>query len=204
MSNLSTSFIQASPAPTGQRLAVPHAILGMVIFVICEIMFFGGLISAYLVGSAAAIDSGQAWPPTNQPRLPVEATAFNTFVLLLSGWFMYRTSVTQRQPEGMAKTKKLLACTIGLGTFFVLFQGYEWIRLIDYGLTIGSSNFGSFFYLIVGAHALHVVAALGALVFVYTQLKQNRLTEGALGAARIFWYFVVGLWPILYILVYLV
>ena len=76
--------------------------------------------------------------------------------------------------------------------------------MIDYGLTIGSSNFGSFFYLIVGAHALHVVAALGALVFVFTQLKQNRLTEGALGAARIFWYFVVGLWPILYILVYLV
>mgnify|MGYP002842460288 CR=1 FL=1 len=65
------------------------------------------------------------------------------------------------------------------------------------------STYGSLFYLIIGAHALHVMIALGVLLFVYTRLKQGRLTNGAFGAARVFWHFVVGLWPVLYILVYL-
>ena len=203
MSDLSASFIQTSPTPDGRRLAISNAVLGMLIFVVCEIMFFGGLISAYLVGKAAALDKGGTWPPADQPRLPIWSTAFNTAVLLISGWFMSRTSITQHQPEGKDATQKLLAIAIGLGSFFVLFQGYEWMRLIDFGLTIQSSTYGSFFYIIVGAHALHVIMALGVLFYVHTLLKQGRLTDGALGAARIFWYFVVGLWPVLYVTVYL-
>ncbi|MDP7743878.1 MAG: cytochrome c oxidase subunit 3, partial [Lentisphaeria bacterium] len=75
--------IAHSTGGAGSGNGVSHAALGMIIFVVCEIMFFGGLVSAYLVGSA-----GQDWPPTGQPRLPVWTTAFNTVVLLLSGWFM--------------------------------------------------------------------------------------------------------------------
>ena len=202
MSDLTASFIQPSPSSTGERTVVPNAILGMLIFVVCEIMFFGGLISAYLVGKAAALDAGGAWPPAGQPRLPIGSTAFNTFVLLISGWFMSRTSITQRQPEGKGATRKLLAAAIGLGAFFVVFQGYEWTRLIQFGLTMQSSTYGGFFYLIVGTHALHVIVALTALIYAYIQLKNDRLTSGVLGASRIFWYFVVGLWPVLYVTVY--
>ena len=175
----------------------------MLLFVVCEIMFFGGLISAYLVGKAAALDAGGTWPPADQPRLPIGSTAFNTGVLLLSGWLMARTSKTQREPQGKGATLKLLAVAIGLGGFFVVFQGYEWARLIQFGLTMQSSTYGSFFYLIVGTHALHVIVALAALIYAYIQLNNDRLTSGVLGASRIFWYFVVGLWPVLYVTVYL-
>ena len=192
------SFIATSPTPPGRRLVLSHAVLGMLLFVICEIMFFSGLISAYLVGHA-----GQSWPPPDQPRLPVWTTAFNTVVLLLSGWFVYRTSLAQRRSLGFTAVRNSLLTAFGLGAFFVLFQGFEWIRLIRYGLTMQSSIYGSFFYLIVGIHAIHALAGLCVLFCVLRKLIRKQLTAGFLDAARIFWYFVVGLWPILYILVYL-
>jgi cytochrome c oxidase subunit 3 len=61
---------------------MPHGLFGMAIFVISEIMFFAGMISAFLIVKAAAT----SWPPLDQPRLPVEETAINTLALLASGF----------------------------------------------------------------------------------------------------------------------
>ncbi len=77
-------------------------------------------------------------------------------------------------------------------------QGYEWVRLIGFGLTTTSSIYGGFFYLIVGAHALHVLAGLTFLAAVFW-LCRSRAT---VVAASIYWFFVVGLWPVLDGLVY--
>ena len=90
-----------------------------------------------------------------------------------------------------------------LGAFFVGFQGVEWFALLAQGLTLQSSTYGAFFYLIVGMHAAHAIVALGALVWAWMMLKRDRLTKVAFWSVQIFWYFVVGLWPILYWLVYL-
>ena len=65
------------------------------------------------------------------------------------------------------------------------------------------STYASFFYLIVGAHALHAVVGLGALGRIWLLLRAGRLEPGTFQAVSLFWYFVVGLWPILYLLVYL-
>ena len=90
-----------------------------------------------------------------------------------------------------------------LGAFFVVFQGLEWAALIRDGLTLTSSSLGSFFYLIVGMHAAHAVVALGVLVFTWVRLRRGWLASSQLAVAEVFWYFVVGLWPILYLVVYL-
>ena len=55
----------------------------MIIFVVAEIMFFAALMSAHTIARATVL--GGVWPPAGQPRLPVERTAFNTAILLLSG-----------------------------------------------------------------------------------------------------------------------
>ena len=185
--------IAHSTGGAGSGNGVSHAALGMIIFVVCEIMFFGGLVSAYLVGSA-----GQDWPPTGQPRLPVWTTAFNTVVLLLSGWFMHK--ITSAHKAGMVRK---LGVAILLGLFFVGFQGVEWTRLVVHGLTMSSSIYGSFFYLIIGTHAVHALAALCLLACVFYKARHGTLTRGMFEASRIFWLFVVGLWPVLYVLVYL-
>ena len=79
------------------------------------------------------------------------------------------------------KVKLPLLAAIALGTFFVAFQGYEWVQLIGEGLTLTSSTHGGFFYLIVGAHGMHALAALVALYFVYRGLSTGKLGSGLFG-----------------------
>ena len=55
-----------------------------------------------------------------------------------------------------------------------------------------SSTLGSFFYLIVGLHALHAVVALGLLVATWRRLRSGFLASSQLATAEVFWYFVVG------------
>ncbi len=177
---------------------LPSAVLGMLIFVMCETMLFAGLISAFTIVRTSALG---AWPPPGQPRLPLEETAINTAALLLSGVLLYLAHRAFRREPGSARRPLLIS--IGLGAFFVIFQGFEWAALLREGLTLTSSNHGSFFYLIVGMHALHAVAALIVLVYVWDRLRRSRPISSLFYGAQVFWYFVVGLWPILYLRVYL-
>ena len=184
-------------AESDRRPLVPNGVLGMLIFVFTEVMLFAGLISAFTIVRAGAV----VWPPPGQPRLPVENTALNTAALLLSGVMLWRArSVFRPNP---ARALRPLLASVLLGAFFVAFQGAEWVALVREGLTLTSSVLGSFFYLIVGLHALHAVVALGVLVFVYDRLRRGWLSSTRLAAAEVFWYFVVGIWPLLYLVVYL-
>ena len=177
---------------------VSNAVLGMLIFIMVEAMLFAGLVSAFMIVKTSALGG---WPPPGQARLPVEETAFNTVALLISGSLLYAAHrAFERAPENAGTP---LLVSILLGAFFVIFQGVEWVALIREGLTLTSSTHGGFFYLIVGMHALHAIAALGVLAYVWLLLRQTRLAPPTFHAAQVFWYFVVALWPILYIQVYL-
>ena len=131
----------------------------MIIFVVAEIMFFAALMSAHTIARATV--PGGVWPPAGQPRLPVERTAFNTAILLLSGVLLFVAS--RRARDGYEKALSYLAGAIATGIAFVLLQGVEWVALLREGLTMTSSAHGAFFYLIVGAHALHAVVAIAVL-----------------------------------------
>ena len=182
-----------------RRQLVSSSIFATVILIMTEVMFFAALISAYMI-----IRSGsEEWPPWGQPRLPVFATALNSLALLASAFCLHRSvKVFSSQAP---RSKHLLALTIALGTVFVSVQGYEWVQLISFGLTITSSTYGGVFYLIIGAHGLHVIGGLLALFACLKRLNSTsqQLTIDNLRAAQIFWYFVVGVWPVLYTLVYL-
>ena len=86
-------------------------------------------------------------------------------------------------------------------------QGYEWARLISYGLHVTSGAYGATFYTLIGLHAAHVI---GALVWLLAARciwpRDGRFLDGRAGVLRacaIYWHFVVALWPILYVAVYL-
>ena len=176
---------------------VPSSVLGMLMFVVTEVMFFAGLISAFLIARASA----PLWPPYGQPRLPLEETALNTAALQASGLLLILARRSFQRDRD--RTRTLLIASIALGAFFVFFQGLEWVALIGQGLTLTSSTLGSFFYLIIGLHALHAVAALWLLVVTLRRLQRGWLASSQLATAEVFWYFVVGVWPILYLTVYL-
>jgi heme/copper-type cytochrome/quinol oxidase subunit 3 len=187
------------PLVAGERPTpvVPSGVLGMLTFAVAEAMLFAGLVSAFTIIRASAV----VWPPRDQPRLPVEETALNTAALLVSGVLLFLAQRALRRDRAAAA--RLLLISLLLGVFFVTFQGAEWVRLIGQGLTLTSSSLGSFFYLIIGLHALHAVAAVALLACAWLGLRRGGLASSQLATAAVFWYFVVGVWPVLYYRIYL-
>lgn len=173
------------------------------LFLICgEVMFFGGLVSAYLVLRVTAA----VWPPPLQPRLPVGVTAVNTLVLFASSVAMAAALQALHRGDPRALVRRLgLAAALGAG--FLLVQGYEWVRLVSFGLTLSSDAYGTTFYSLIGAHAAHVLGALVWVAVVALLAARGRFTDGRTGALRacaIYWHFVVALWPVLFVTVYLI
>ncbi len=186
--------------PTARSTAVSSPVLGMLIFLGAEAMFFAGLVSAFIVLRSSA----GPWPPPDQPRLPIEITAVNTLVLLLSALTM-RQAVAARRAGRRSQLARWLALTAVLGATFLAVQGVEWFRLVRHGLQVGRGVYGSLFVAVIGTHALHVLG--GVLVVFATALAAHRLRpilrEDLILPGALYWWFVVGVWPVLYVLVYL-
>ena len=183
--------------PQRSKILIPSGVMGMLLFVFTEVMLFAGLISAHTIVKAAANE----WPPAGQPRLPFAETMVNTAALLASGVFLVFAHVAWRKNPKLAKLPMLFATL--LGAFFVIFQGREWAAMLAQGLTLQSSPYGSFFYTIVGIHALHAIGAICAMTWAWFRLHRGRLTLGQFSTVEVFWYFVVLVWPMIYFRVYL-
>lgn len=176
------------------KKGIPSPVLGILIFVVGELMFFSALISTRVVIKASA---GIFAPPENV-KLPVLMTGFNTAVLLLSGILMIAAGFK----HGSERSKTLYALAIATGGFFLGVQGYEWFNLLKFGMTMTSGIFGATFYLIIGCHALHAFAALFVMIWYYRAYSKNRFGKEGMLALQIYWLFVVLIWPVLYSLVY--
>ncbi|MFZ5478466.1 MAG: cytochrome c oxidase subunit 3 [Myxococcota bacterium] len=188
---LDRDFRVVHPRPRTRTPVIPSEIFATLVFVFTEVMFFSGFVSAHSITRA----NWPMWPPPGQPRLPVEATAFNTAVLVTSGVLVYLA--------GKRRSTGLLTGGVIAGAWFLLAQGWEWVGLVREGLTFWSSNHGAFFYLIVGMHGMHVAIGLGVLAWLRLRLGKGSLGDHAFTAGRLYWYFVVLLWPVLYWRVYL-
>ena len=196
----STAYeMEQRPDPVRRPKLIADGVMGMLLFVFAEIMMFAGLISAHAIVRSQA--AGEMWPPYGQPRLPVQETAVNTAALLVSGIVLVLAHLAFKKEAARARVPMLIALLLGL--FFVGSQGAEWVALLGEGLTMQSSTYGGFFYLIVGAHGVHAVAAILALGWAWYELDKGRLTASQLATVSVFWYFVVLLWPVLYLKVYL-
>lgn len=193
------TVIPFRPRPRRADKLASNGVLGMVLFIFVEVMLFAGFISAFAIVKARA--PGSVWPPPNQPRLPFERTALNTTALVASGVVLLLAH--RAFQRGKTDVGGWLLLATALGGAFVALQGVEWIALLNEGLTLTSSTYGSLFYTIIGAHALHAVAAIFALAWAWTRLRAGRLTKDALSTVALFWYFVVLVWPFLYFQVYL-
>ena len=196
---MSTNTALPGVHPVRRQPVVPSVILGTIIFVLTETMYFSALVSSFLVIRSRVFGE---WTPPADIRLPVVATAFNTAVLVVSGILMYFATRAYARPGGRDLAKRLFGTAILLGAFFVIFQGYEWVKLIGWGMTLQSGIFGSTFFMLVGSHGLHVLAAVTVMAVLYRRLIAGKLKLDEMRAMRIFWLFVVGVWPVLYRLVY--
>ena len=191
------------PAVPETQPGMPTEVLGMYLFIASEfILFITLLFIMFWLRSGLVAD----WPPPDQPRLPIGITGINTVFLLASGYTMHRAYRAVKQNASRLLTRWLMITCV-LGVVFLTVQGFEWIRLIQFGLSMTSSLYGAMFYTIIGLHAVHVLVTVLVLLYlwgksssgVYTAEKHTGVVLGYM-----FWLFVVLIWPILYVLVYLV
>ncbi|MEQ1894192.1 MAG: heme-copper oxidase subunit III [Planctomycetota bacterium] len=170
------------------------------LFLATEIMFFSGLIGAYIVLRSAA----KTWPDP-ETRLAVNLTAGNTFILILSSWTMVKAVFAAKKGDQGGLVRWLIA-TILIGSVFVGIQVYEYIELVHHGALPKVDIFWSTFYAMTGFHGTHVVVGviwntcvlLGALRGKYTA-KNNLGVE----LAGLYWHFVDLVWVLLFTIVYL-
>jgi cytochrome c oxidase subunit 3 len=178
---------------------VSNTRLAMLVVIAAESMLFAGLIGTYLVFRLS-----QKWPPPDLPRLPLALTAANSILLFASLVPMTRSLRAVRRDD-RATLVRALELTALMGAFFLVVQGFEWVRLVRHGLTLGGSMYGATFYVLIGCHAAHVLAAVVWLTVTALLARRGAFRaarHGALEMCGIYWYFVCALWVVLFPLVY--
>ena len=186
-----------------ERPPLSNARLAVLVLLGAETMLFSGLIGAFLVFRVGNV----TWPPPSHIgiELPRLITGINTALLLLSGYTMFQAHRAIQRDQVKSLMRWLLITGV-LGVLFLGVQGSEWVQLIRNGLTLQSGVYGGIFYVLIGCHALHVLTAVIWLLVVYGMAVAGRFSaERYVGVdtCTIYWIFVVALWPILYVLVYL-
>lgn len=188
---------------TSEVRPISNARLGILILLGAETMLFSGLIGAFLVFRMGNI----TWPPPSHIniQLPRAVTGINTVLLILSGYTMFQALRTI-QKDRVNQLRNWLLLTGGLGLLFLVIQGSEWIQLVHNGLTLQSGVYGGIFYVLIGCHAAHVLGAVIWLFIVFGIAVAGRFSSAhhiGVETCTMYWIFVVALWPILYVLVYL-
>lgn len=175
---------------------VHPAVIGMALFITSEVMFFGGLLSAYF----AVRGNHGAWPPVSEPAPALLGPALSTAVLVGSSVTQHlAVTAATRRPPGAAR--RWMLATLALGAIFLLAQGWEWTELQAKGLGVGSSVFGTLFFTITGAHGLHLVGGLVMIVVVAARWTTRPLV-GQLEAVTYYWHFVDVVWLVLFVSLY--
>ena len=172
------------------------------------VMLFTAFGSAYIVRQGLSDD----WQPTALPGL----LWGNSLVLVASSVTM---EIARRRTAGLPAAginfrvhpfprvpaiRKWLMTTLLLGGLFLLGQLVAWSQMVARGVYLATNPSSSFFYLLTGAHGLHLLGGILGLAGV-TAAVWNRLTPGGktgIAVAAIYWHFMDGLW--MYVLALLV
>lgn len=159
-------------------------------------MLFAALTSAYLVRKAVG-----NWLEYTIPNIFFISTA----ILLVSSLTLHRAYKAFKQQREIAYKGMLIASFV-LGSTFIVMQYYGWMALYSQGITLDGNPSGSFFYVISGLHAVHILGGISAIIVAMIHgfsLKfrstEKRITRFSLVVQ--YWHFVDLLW--LYLFVFL-
>jgi heme/copper-type cytochrome/quinol oxidase subunit 3 len=175
--------------------------VGFWAFLGSECLFFGTLISTYMVYKGSSVQG-----PYPHEVLDIPLTTMSTFVLLMSSLAMVLAL------DGVQRgSKKLvlawLAGVIVLGLVFLGFQAYEFTHFVHEGLTIPRNVFGSSFFVLTGFHGAHVTVGVIWMATLFVLALRDRLPPSkALNVeiAGLYWHFVDIVWIAIFVLIYLI
>ena len=176
--------------------------VGTIIWLASELMFFAGLFAMYFTLRAT---NPEVWAEQTQ-FLNVPFATVNTLVLVSSS-VTCQMGVLAAERGDKRGLQRWYMLTFVLGAIFIGGQIYEYAHLIQGdGLTLGSSAYGSAFFLTTGFHGLHVTGGLVAFLFVLARSYASRRYGEEQATAAIvtsyYWHFVDVVWIALFFMIY--
>jgi heme/copper-type cytochrome/quinol oxidase subunit 3 len=174
--------------------------VGFWTFIASECLFFGTLISTYMVFKGRAVTG-----PYPSEIFDVLHTTISTTILLFSSLAMVLAlDAVQRARKGLAIF--WLFMVIAMGGGFLFLEGQSYLKYMDYGLTLTSSTFGSSYYVLTGTHKVHVIMGMiwmGALIWLIARDRIPPKKAEQVEIAGLYWHFVDIIWIVIFTLVYL-
>lgn len=177
--------------------------VGTIVFLSQELMFFAGLFAMYFVSRANG--QGEAWK-FGSDHLNVPYAGVVTVILIASS-FTAQWGVFAAERGDVFALRRWYLLSALMGTVFLIGQGFEYYHLVEDGLTIQSSVYGSAFFITTGFHAAHVLAGVLAFVVVLLRTSKSKFTPAQATAAMVvsyYWHFVDVVWIGLFATIYFI
>jgi cytochrome c oxidase subunit III len=185
------------PPPANSSSRVNPQLLGMLLFIISEVMVFGAFFTAYFFIRVA---SGDTWPAPGT-HLPVEVAGVNTAILVSSSMTMHWAQESIRRGNRLALKAGILT-TFLLGCTFLFIQINEYANI---GFAPQDHAQQTIFYSLTGLHGAHVFIGLLLLLFVTIRSFRGHYNPDEYRGVEvpgIYWHFVDIMWIVVYTTVY--
>lgn len=188
--------------------------MGMWVFLVTEVMFFGGLFLGYVVYRSAY---PHAWAEGSH-HLSIALGATNTIVLIFSSLTM-AMAVRSAQLADQKNLVRFLLSTMLLGGVFLGIKLIEYKAKIDHHLVPGPhfhldspladhiQLFFSFYFTMTGMHALHMIIGEGVMAFLVVKSMRGAFSEAYYAPIEItglYWHFIDIIWIFLFYILYLI
>jgi cytochrome c oxidase subunit III len=185
------------PPEANRSSRIEPQLLGMLLFIISEIMIFGAFFTAYFF---IRVVQGDPWPAPGT-TIPVGVAAFNTCILLSSSVTLHwaETSIKNNNRNGL---KAGILSTLFLGMTFLFVQINEYVHL---GFAPKDSAQGTIFYGLTGLHGAHVFVGLTLLTIVTIRSFKGHYSpeeHRGIEVPGIYWHFVDVMWIVVFFAVY--
>ena len=187
------------PPPANRSSRVEPQMLGMLLFIISEIMVFGGFFTAYFFIRVA---QGDPWPDAGT-TLPVEVAGVNTAILVSSSLTIHwaETCIKNNNHRGL-KAGMLLTFLLGCTFLFVQINEYA-----NIGFAPQDGAQQTIFFSLTGLHGAHVFIGLCLLLFVTIRAFRGHYSSEehrGVNVPGIYWHFVDIMWIVVYTTVYII
>jgi cytochrome c oxidase subunit 3/cytochrome o ubiquinol oxidase subunit 3 len=164
-----------------------------------EVLFFGSLITTFLLYRTPEVGPGPA------DIFDIPFTSISSFVLLMSSLTMVLAHHAADRTD-WRQMRVWLTATAGLGLVFIAGQVYEFVEFVDHGLTWTTSPFGSAFYMLTGFHGAHVAVGVLMLLSAVLMSRAGKLSTNRglnIELVALYWHFVDIVWIVIFTVVYL-
>ncbi len=193
------AVLQAASGATSAKAHARASQSGIWVGMFAITMSFAAFTSALYIRQAST-----DWTHIAAPRI----LFLNTFFLILSSAMLELSRGalkpdSQSQSADRAKGGLFLTASLLLGMLFVIGQYSAWRQLRAQGLYLATTPNSSFFYLFTGAHALHLLGGLAALIYLCVHLAGRReVRQNLLNGVVTYWHFMAVLWLYLLLVIF--